>query len=175
MDQTMPDGTDLSAAATGACRHLGDADHHRIWCVTQETHLNRFRRLEFLGWLVGWGEGVSGKRAHERGRTEVTLFLTVDGRIITDVNLSPGGVRLIPESPPDCWATFLGDHGSLESVEEWLGAIHKHVGKDAMAEEAGQKAIDRARGLLDRMSRTTGFEAEARRERAALLASSHAS
>lgn len=174
MDETKLDGRDLTVAAGEATRHLGDAEHYRIWCVTEESHLNRFRRLEFLGWLVGWGEGVSISRAHEHGRTEVSLFLTVDGRLITEVILVPGGVRCVPESPPDCWATFLGDHGSIESVEAWLTEVRGHVGHDAMDDEAGMRAVARARLLLDRMNRTAGWEAETRRGRATLLASAHA-
>jgi len=165
MHGTMPDLAALGDAARAATRHLGEADHYRIWCITGETELNHFRRLEFDGWLVGWGEGLSGEDKHSRARTEVTLFLTTDGRVITSVNLTPGAVIQMLGSPPDCWATFLGDHGSLEDVESWLASVREYVGDDRMAEEASTAAVDRAHSLLDRMSRTTEREVEERHDR----------
>lgn len=165
MYQTMPDIVALGDAALAANRHLGEADHYRIWCITGHTDLNRYRRLEFDGWLIGWGEGLSGDKAQARARTEVTLFLTTDGRIITSVNLTAGAVIQMEVSAPDCWATFLGDHGSLDHVESWLASIHGYVGDDRMAIEAGTAAAEQAHGLLDRMSGTTEREAEARHDR----------
>jgi len=169
MHQTMPDLVALRDAALSANRHLGEADHYRIWCVTGDTDLNQFRRLEFDGWLVGGGEGLSGGNKHARARTEVTLFLTTDGRIITSVNLTPGAVIQMLGSAPDCWATFLGDNGSLQDVESWLESVHAYVGDDGMVMEASTAAVERARGLLDRMSRTTEREVEERHDREEVL------
>ena len=165
MYQTMPDIVASSDAALAANRHLGEADHYRIWCVTGHTELNRYRRLGFDGWLVGWGEGLSGGNAHARARTEVTVFLTTDGRLITSVNLTAGAVVQMEVSAPDCWATFLGDHGSLEDVECWLESVREYMGDARIATEAGTAAVEQAHGLLQRMSATMGREAEERDDR----------
>jgi len=154
MTPTLADATVLGNAASAATRHLGEAERTRIWCVTGATDLNRFRRIEFDGWLVGWGEGLSSASNGPRSRTEVTLFLTTDGRIITSVNLTPGATFQIIGSPPDCWATFLGDHGSLGGVASWLESVRAYVGDGGIDEEAGADALARAAGLLERISRS---------------------
>jgi len=154
MTATLADAVGLGDAVSAATRHLGEAERTRIWCVTSGTDLNRFRRIEFDGWLVGWGEGLSGGSNGPRSRTEVTLFLTTDGRIITSVNLTPGATFQIIGSPPDCWATFLGDHGSLGGVASWLESVRAYVGDDGMDEEAGADALARAAGLVERIGRS---------------------
>lgn len=162
----VPETVSWSEPGAAARRYLGEPEHFRIWCITEETELNHFRRLEFHGWLLGWGEGLSAVSSHIQSRTEVTLFLTVDGRLVTTVNVTPGAVHQILRSPPDCWAMYLGDHGSLEATETWLRSFVDEVGPEVMAVEAVAAGIERARSLLDRLTRTTAWEAGGHRERA---------
>lgn len=164
---TAPTLQDIAEATR---QHLGEAEHHRLWCVMRESVANRFRRVEFRGWLIGWGEAVVALR-HLEHRTDVNIHLTVDGRIITTLNVTPGTVRPFTGSPPEDWAMYLGDHGSLEDLEGWLASLEQVVGAE-LAPRAAADALSRARACLDRIERGVARDETARRERLDLLGSS---
>lgn len=155
-------------ARTGR-QHLGDPSRCRIWCVTQHSDVNRFRRVEFDGWLVGWGDGLRDAPDRPVTRTETTLFLSTDGRLIVAVNVVPHTVHLILGSPPDHWAMYLGDHGSLESAAAWFATVCREVGERSIAREAGGAALDAARAVLTRIGRAGTDASDQQHERLALL------
>lgn len=121
MSETEPKIAAFSDSGIAARRHLGEAEHYRMWRVTEEvsfegTPFRRFRRLEFDGWLVGWGGGISEVTNHVKRR-----FL---------------------ESPTASWTAYVGNHESLETAETWLQTPSRAMGcvkdsgrRQAMAEE----------------------------------------
>ena len=111
--------------ATGEA--LGSPDLYRCWCSADGFPLNEFRRIEFCGWLIGWGDAMLATplekfHAEPATRMEVHLFLTTDGEIVSAVDLLSDADRAFASSPPDLWATFLGKHDGLEPCAAWLAS-----------------------------------------------------
>jgi hypothetical protein len=61
-----PEGGPPSSGGKGECapehdpveERLGEAEYHRVWCSAASFPLNDFRKVEFCGWVIGWGETV---------------------------------------------------------------------------------------------------------------------
>lgn len=113
---------------------LGEAEYYRVWCAATRILLNQYHRVEFWGWLVGWGEGpleppletvAVGAAPAVATRAEVGIFLTTDGALVTTVELLPDADRAFASSRPDLWSTFLGRHDSLADVRRWLDTIER--------------------------------------------------
>lgn len=174
MAARLLDAIPLNEVARAGRQHLGEPSRFRIWCVTQHSDVNRFRRVEFDGWLVGWGEGLRDGRGQALTRTETTVFLSTDGRIIVAVNVVPHTVRLILGSAPDHWAMYLGDHGSLEGAAGWFATVCREVGERSIAHEAGEAALAAARAVLTRIGRAEAGVSDQQQERLALLVAGRA-
>lgn len=174
MAALMLDAIPLHEMARAGRRHLGEPSRFRIWCVTQRSDVNRVRRVEFDGWLVGWGEGLRDVHDRPLTRTETTVFLSTNGRVILAVNVVPHTVHLILGSPPDHWAMYLGDHGSLEAAAAWFAAVCRDVGERSIAREAGEMALDAARAVLTRIGRAEADASDQQHERLALLVAGRA-
>lgn len=155
---TTSSGTTIDATNTPRAdlARLGEPRQYRIWSTAPRSPLNAFRRREFRGWLVGWGDGdrdavmeeISMDELHTiNARTEVTVFLTTDGRLITTVNLVLGETRLVFESAPDHWAMYCGDHGTLEGVASWLDRVRRELAP-AISPEALAAALDQAERVV---------------------------
>ncbi len=135
---------------------LGAAEYYRLWCSAEQFPLNEYRRIEFCGWLVGYGEAIvelpaDAARGPDGGvtsrRTEVDMFLTTDGKIVTAVELMPTAGREFASSPPDFWATFLGEHDGLDAARAWLRAVEQVYGATpwrAVAEALAQAGTNLA-------------------------------
>lgn len=169
MTKLLLDAIPLNELARAGRQHLGEPSRYRIWCVTQRSDVNRFRRVEFYGWLVGWGDGLREARDRPLTRTETTVFLSTDGRVVVAVNVVPHTVHLILGSPPDHWAMYLGDQGSLEAAAAWFATVCREVGERSIAREAGAAALDAARAVLTRIGRAEADLSDQQHERLALL------
>ena len=169
MTAWLLDAIPLNDVARAGRQHLGEPERFRIWCVTQHSAVNRFRRVEFDGWLVGWSDGLRDARAQPLTRTQTTVFLSTDGRIILVVNVVPHTVHLILGGSPDHWAMYLGDHGSLEGAAAWFATVCRDVGERSIAREAGAAALDAARAVLTRIGRAESDVSDQQYERLALL------
>lgn len=163
------DAIPLPEIARAGRQHLGEPSRFRVSCVTQRSDVNRFRHVEFNGWLVGWGEGLRDARNEPVTRTETTVYLSAGGRIILGVNVVPHTVHLILGSPPDHWAMYLGDQGSLESAAAWFATVCRAVGERSIAREAGAAALDAARTVLSRIGRAEADLNDQQHERLAIL------
>jgi hypothetical protein len=135
-----PEGGPLSSGGKGQCapehdpieERLGEAEYHRVWCSAASFLLNDFRKVEFCGWVIGWGETVLEPRTEtfpvearpvEVARTEATVYLTTDRMIVTAIDLVPEGALEHTGSPPDQWATFVGQHSGMDAATRWAHAV----------------------------------------------------
>lgn len=115
---------------------------YRIWCAAPELASGSQSRLEFQGWLIGWGEGSTEEVLEElslretssvRTRTEVGLFLTAAGKVVATVNLVPGNHPLDLGRPPEMWAMFAATHENLSHASRWLRWLRWRLGSSVAA------------------------------------------
>ena len=137
---------------------LGEAEYHRVWCSSESFMLNEFHKVEFCGWVIGWGQTVLDRRietfrmkdrAIEVTRTEATVFLTTDHRIVTAIDLVPEGALEHTGSPPDQWATFVGQHLGLDAATRWAHAVGA-VFSPTLGWRAVNEALDQAETAMAR-------------------------
>ena len=154
--KTHAPAVDLAQVVRQHAHRLGEPAQYRIWSTAPRSSLNAFRRREFTGWLVGWGDGNRETAIEEismvepqavDARTEVSVYLTTDGRLITTVNLLLGERRTVFDSAPDQWATYGGDHGTLAAAANWLDAVRREL-TPAIAPEAIDAALEHAERVI---------------------------
>jgi hypothetical protein len=134
---------------------LGAPEYYRIWCSAEASPLNDYHSIEFCGWPVGWSEAaldppVEAARAGRSGpaatRVEVEIFLTTDGKLVSVVELVGDEPGQYASSPPDLWATFLGQHDNLAAAGTWLTSVEHSCGREGC--RAVTDALDQAMETL---------------------------
>lgn len=112
--------------------HFGGPDFLRIWCTAEDCGLNPYRRIEFCGWPIAWGDGPLDVpvsvfpyqgASYVANRVELNLYRTTEGRIVSALELISDAPREFASSPPDLWTTFLDEHDDLDAAAAWAYAV----------------------------------------------------